>query len=36
MGLLDDRLGTPRGRTNGLMTYEGLKKPAYRAYRKAR
>ena len=36
IGLLDDPLGTPRGRTNGLMTYEGLKKPAYHAYRRAR
>jgi hypothetical protein len=34
--LLDDPLGTPRGRTNGLITYEGVKKPADRAYRRAR
>jgi hypothetical protein len=36
IGLLDDPAGTPSGRTNGLMTYEGERKPAYFAYKRAR
>ena len=34
--LLDDPLTVPRGLTTGLMTYEGERKPAYYAYKRAR
>ncbi|MCA1835594.1 MAG: hypothetical protein LC721_04375, partial [Actinobacteria bacterium] len=36
IGLLDDPVTVPRGVTTGLMTYEGERKPAYDAYRRAR
>lgn len=34
--LLDERTSVPRHLTTGLMTYEGVRKPAYRAYRRVR
>jgi hypothetical protein len=36
IGLLDDPVSDPVGRTTGLMTYEGARKPAYYAYKRAR
>ena len=36
IGLLDDPATAPRGVTSGLMTYEGHRKPAYFAYKRAR
>ncbi len=36
IGLLDDPVTVPRGLTDGLMTYEGQRKPAYFAYKRAR
>lgn len=36
IGLLDDPLSVPQNLTTGLMTYEGRRKPAYHAYRRAR
>jgi hypothetical protein len=35
-GLLDDPVAEPGGLTSGLMTWEGERKPAYHAYRRAR
>jgi hypothetical protein len=36
VGLLDDPATDPQGLTTGLMTWEGERKPAYFAYRRAR
>jgi hypothetical protein len=36
IGLLDDPASDRIGRTTGLMTYEGKRKPAYFAYKRAR
>ena len=36
IGLLDDPVGDPLARTNGLVTHRGRKKPAYYAYKRAR
>jgi hypothetical protein len=36
IGLLDEPASDPIGRTFGLMTYEGERKPAYFAYKRAR
>ena len=34
--LHDEPVTTPRGLTTGLMTYEGVRKPAFRAYKRVR
>jgi hypothetical protein len=34
--LHDEPVSVPNGLTTGLMTYEGVRKPAYFSYRRAR